>query len=104
MLGTKNKGGKQVPNCIPEEAVQEDTERDINRTPEKEIFVGVDKTIDDQGHPNKPLGLVSFKGYVKPSEGMLKKDEDEAHAAQVQNLSHHSHAYKMMKKAHEMDM
>ena len=104
MLGTKNKGGKQVPNCIPEEAVQEDTERDINRTSEKEIFVGVDKTIDDQGHPNKPLGLVSFKGYVKPSEGMLKKDEDEAHAAQVQNLSQHSHAYKMMKKAHEMDM
>jgi hypothetical protein len=104
MLGTKNKGGKQVPNCIPEEAVQEDTERDINRTPEKEIFIGVDKTIDDQGHPNKPLGLVSFKGYIKPSEGMLKKDEDEAHAAQVQNLSHHSSSYKMMKKAHEMDM
>ena len=104
MLGTKNKGGKQVPNCIPEEAVQEDTERDVNRTSEKEIFVGVDKTIDDQGHPNKPLGLVSFRGYVKPSEGMLKKDEDEAHAAQVQNLSQHSPAYTMMKKAHKMDI
>jgi hypothetical protein len=104
MLGTKNKNGKQVPNCVPEETIHEDTERDVNRTSEKEIFIGVDKTIDDQGHPNKPLGLVSFKGYVKPSEGMLKKDEDEAHAAQVQNLGQHSPSYTMMKKAHRMDM
>ena len=82
--------------------------RDVNSSNEKEVFHGVDKTIDDQGHDNKPIGLVSFKSFMndgtnKNIASTHEKDRQDVHRAQVQDFQQHSHAYKMMRKAHLQD-
>jgi hypothetical protein len=78
--------------------VKEDTERDINYSPDKDIYDGIDKTIDDQGHPGKPVGLVAFK-HFKPTKDPAK--ETDMHRELAQQTSP---AYNMMKKAHKQDM
>jgi hypothetical protein len=40
-------------------------ERDINFSDNKEVRMGIDKTIPDQTIDGKPLGLVSFKTYIQ---------------------------------------
>ena len=43
----------------------ETAKRDVNLSPDKEVYHGIDKTIADQGHEGKPPGFVSFKSFFK---------------------------------------
>jgi len=64
--------------------------RDINSSPNKEVFHGIDAPIADQGYEGKPLGLASFKSFLA-NPPPQKADGD------------HSTAYKSMVKAHAQD-
>ena len=85
----------------------ETANRDINRTPDKEVYHGIDKTIDDQGYPGKPPGLVSFKTFaatpetqkIEQAKGQAMQD---VHRAKAQ-LATNSSAYKMMRKYHQTE-
>ena len=64
--------------------------RDINASPNKEVFHGIDAPIADQGYEGKPLGLASFKSFLaNPPPQKAEAD--------------HSTAYKLMVKAHAQD-
>jgi len=64
--------------------------RDINASPNKEVFNGIDIPIADQGYEGKPLGLASFKSFLtNPPPQKAEAD--------------HSTAYKSMVKAHAQD-
>jgi len=64
--------------------------RDINASPNKEVFHGIDAPIADQGYEGKPLGLASFKSFLtNPPPQKAESD--------------HSTAYKSMVKAHAQD-
>jgi len=83
--------------------------RDINLKPDKEVYHGIDKTIEDQGYPGKPLGLVSFKTFVAtPETQKIEQDKDEAmqdvHRAKTELATYSSSLYKMMKKYHQSDL
>lgn len=94
----KESGRKTFSSFMKETKVNEDTERDINHSHEKDIFDGVEKTIPDQGWAEKPVGMVSFK-HFKPT--MDPNKETDVHREIAQQVSP---AYHMMKKAHKMDM
>lgn len=74
-LGMKKKGGKQVPNCIPED-VEEFTLEEA-----EEIFGDLDETLTEaeyQGRTvklNKPMqgDVKKFKVYVKNEKGNVVK-------------------------------
>jgi hypothetical protein len=81
--------------------------RDINLTPDKEVYHGIDKNIEDQGHAGKPPGLVSFKSFLAtPETQKIEKEKGEhmqdVHRAKAE-LSTHSSAYKLMRKAQQLD-
>jgi hypothetical protein len=77
--------------------------RDVNLKPDKEVYHGIDKTIEDQGYPGKPPGLVSFKSFLStPETQKIEKEKGEhmqdVHRAKAE-LSTHSSTYKLMAKA-----
>jgi hypothetical protein len=81
--------------------------RDINRTSNKNVYNGIDKTIDDQGYPGKPPGLVSFKTFIdNPEVQTIELDkmgqEAEAQLAKAK-LQQHTSAYNLMRKHKSMD-
>ena len=89
------------------EQEEETVHRDVNRTGDKEVFHGVDATHSGIGHEGKPVGLVSFKSYMStPETKKIESDKSDAmqdvHRAKAE-LSVHSHAYKLMKKAQQLD-
>jgi len=80
--------------------------RDINLEPDKEVYHGIDKTIEGQGHPGKPPGLVSFKTFVAtPETQKIEQDKDQAmqdvHRAKTELGIYSSSSYNMMKKYHQ---
>ena len=81
--------------------------RDINLTSDKEVYHGIDKTIEDQGYPGKPPGLVSFKSFLATPETQKIEKEKGEHMQDVyrakSELASHSPAYKSMTKASRMD-
>jgi len=86
----------------------ETSQRDINLKPDKEVYHGIDKTIEGQGHPGKPPGLVSFKTFAAtPETQKIEQDKDEArqdaHRAKTELGIYSSSSYKMMKKYHQTE-
>jgi hypothetical protein len=86
----------------------ETANRDINRTSDKEVYHGIDKTIEDQGHPGKPPGLVSFKTFAAtPETQKIEQDKDQArqdaHRAKTELGIYSSSSYRMMKKYHQTE-
>ena len=80
--------------------------RDINSKPDKEVYHGIDKTIEGQGHPDKPPGLVSFKTFAAtPETQKIEQDKDQAmqdaHRAKTELGVYSSSSYNMMKKYHQ---
>ena len=87
----------------------ETSQRDINLKPDKEVYHGIDKTIEGQGHPGKPPGLVSFKTFAAtPETQKIEQDKDQAmqdvHKAKTELGIYSSSSYKMMKKYHQSDL
>ena len=74
-LGMKKKGGKEVPNCIPEDVTE------ITLDEAEEIFGDLDDTLNEaeyQGRTvklNKPMqgDVKKFKVYVKNEKGNVVK-------------------------------
>ena len=81
--------------------------RDINASPNKEVFHGIDIPITDQGYEGKPLGLASFKSFLANPETQKIEAEKGAAMQDVHRdkaqLATHSAAYKQMVKAHGQD-
>ena len=81
--------------------------RDVNRTTDKNVYYGIDHTIDGQGYPDKPPGLVSFKTFMDTPDVQaveLDKMEQEAEAQLAKaKLQQHSSAYNQMRKHKAMD-
>jgi hypothetical protein len=81
--------------------------RDINLSPDKEVYHGIDHTIDLTNFEGKPLGLVSFKSFLAtPETTKIEQEKGQAmqdvHRAKAE-LAVHSSAYKLMKKASQQD-
>jgi hypothetical protein len=81
--------------------------RDVNMSSDKEVYHGLDKTIDGIGHEGKPVGMVSFKSFLAtPETQKIESDKTSAmqdvHRAKSE-LAVHTSAYKLMKKAHQQD-
>jgi hypothetical protein len=81
--------------------------RDINLSGSKEVYHGIDHTIDLQNFEGKHLGLVSFKSFLAtPETDKIEKEKGQAmqdvHRAKAE-LSTHSSAYRQMTKAHIQD-
>ena len=77
--------------------------RDVNLSGDKEVYHGIDKTIEGQGHEDKPVGLVSFKSFLAtPDTQKIEQDKgsemQDVHRAKAE-LAVHTTAYKMMKKS-----
>jgi hypothetical protein len=82
--------------------------RDINASPNKEVYHGIDMPIADQGYPDKPLGLASFKSFLSNPETQKIEAEKSAamqdvHRAKSQIAAAASTSYKSMIKAHAQD-
>ncbi|NBW58203.1 hypothetical protein EBR43_10590 [bacterium] len=82
--------------------------KDRNFSPDKDAFHGVDKTIDDQGYPDKPVGLVSFKSFTDNPESQKvmaahASDRESIHRAQVQQFTQPSSSYKSMSKKQQLE-
>ena len=104
---TKAKDTITMSNLRKRIAEMHTANRDINFKPDKEVYHGIDKTIEGQGHPDKPLGLVSFKSFLAtPETSKIEKEKGDAmqdvHRAKAE-LSTHSSAYRQMAKAHAQD-
>jgi hypothetical protein len=74
---------------------------------DKEVYHGLDKTIDGIGHEGKPIGMVSFKSFLAtPETQKIETDKTAAmqdvHRAKA-GLAVHSSAYSLMKKVHRQD-
>jgi hypothetical protein len=81
--------------------------RDVNMSSDKEVYHGIDKTIDGIGHEGKPVGMVSFKSFfATPETQKIETDKTAAmqdvHRAKA-SLAVHSSAYSLMKKVHRQD-
>ncbi len=81
--------------------------RDVNLSPDKEVYHGIDHTIDLTNFEGKPLGLVSFKSFMAtPETAKIEQEKGQAmqdvHRAKAE-LAIHSSAYKLMKKANQQD-
>jgi len=98
MIGTKKKRGKEVPNCVP-------TNESSNYI-EDNVYAGVEKIIPDQGHPEKPIGLVSFKSFASKNldidDKVREVEKADIAAADIKSISP-SPSYKTMRKANLMD-
>jgi hypothetical protein len=86
----------------------ETSQRDVNLKPDKEVYHGIDKTIEDQGYPGKPPGLVSFKTFAAtPETQKIEQDKDAArqdvHRAKTELGIYSSSSYRMMKKYHQTE-
>lgn len=82
--------------------------RDVNLKPEKEVFHGIDMPIKDQGYPDKPLGLASFKSFLSdPNTQKIEAEKGAAmqdvHRDKAQLAASSSPSYKSMIKAHAQD-
>jgi hypothetical protein len=82
--------------------------RDINASPNKEVFHGIDMPITDQGYEGKPLGLASFKSFLaNPETQKIEAEKGDAmqgvHRAKSQLATSASPSYKQMIKAHVQD-
>jgi hypothetical protein len=81
--------------------------RDINASPNKEVYHGIDIPIADQGYPDKPLGLASFKSYLStPQTNKIEADKSKEMNAVHRDkaeLGTHSPTYKQMVKAHAQE-
>lgn len=87
----------------------ETSQRDVNLKPDKEVYHGIDKTIEGQGYPGKPPGLVSFKTFAAtPETQKIEQDKDQArqdvHRAKTELGIYSSSSYRMMKKYHQSDL
>jgi len=105
---TNNVSTPQYTNSGSYATDPETAHRDINLKPDKEVYHGIDKTIDGQGYPGKPPGLVSFKTFAAtPETQSMEKDKGEAmqdvHRAKAE-LATHSSSYKLMRKYHQSDL
>jgi hypothetical protein len=105
---TNNVSTPQYTNSGSYAADPETAHRDVNLKPDKEVYHGIDKTIDGQGYPGKPPGLVSFKAFAStPETQKIEQDKGEAmqdvHRAKAQ-LATHSSAYKLMRKFHQTEL
>jgi hypothetical protein len=82
--------------------------RDVNSSPNKEVFNGIDAPIADQGYEGKPLGLASFKSFLANPETQEIEAEKGARMQDVHRdkaqLATHSSSYKTMIKAHGQDV
>jgi hypothetical protein len=81
--------------------------RDVNLSPDKEVYHGIDHTIDLTNFEGKPLGLVSFKSFMAtPETAKIEQEKGQSmqdvHRAKAE-LAIHSSAYKLMKKANQQD-
>ena len=88
-------------------AEPETAHRDVNLSPNKEVYHGIDKTLAGQGWEGKEPGFVSFKTFMAtPETQKIENDKGEAmqdvHRAKAE-LSVHTSAYKLMRKAHAQD-
>ena len=88
-------------------AEPETAHRDVNLSPNKEVYHGIDKTVAGQGWEGKEPGFVSFKTFMAtPETQKIENDKGEAmqdvHRAKAE-LSVHTSAYKLMRKAHAQD-
>lgn len=82
--------------------------RDVNLSPNKEVYHGIDHTIGLENMEGKPLGLVSFKSFLAtPETAKIEKEKGEhmqdVHRAKAE-LAVHSSAYKLMRKYHQSDL
>ena len=82
--------------------------RDINASPNKEVYHGIDIPIADQGYPDKPLGLASFKSFLANPETQKIEAEkgaamQDVHRAKSQLSASASPSYKSMVKAQAQD-
>jgi hypothetical protein len=81
--------------------------RDVNASPNKEVFHGIDMPIADQGYPDKPLGLASFKSFLSNPETQKIEAQKGAAMQDVHRdkaqLATTSASYKSMVKAHSQD-
>ena len=105
---TNNVSTPQYANSGSYATDPETAHRDVNLKPDKEVYHGIDKTIDDQGYPGKPPGLVSFKTFAaSPETQKIEQDKGEAmqdvHRAKAE-LATHSSSYKLMRKYHQSDL
>ena len=105
---TKAKDTITMSNLRKRIAEMHTANRDINSKPDKEVYHGIDKTIEGQGHPDKPPGLVSFKTFAAtPETQKIEQDKDEArqdaHRAKTELGIYSSSSYKMMKKYHQTE-
>jgi hypothetical protein len=105
---TNNVSTPQYTNSGSYATDPETAHRDVNLKPDKEVYHGIDKTIDGQGHPGKPPGLVSFKTFAAtPETQKIEQDKGEAmqdvHRAKAE-LATHSSSYKLMRKYHQTDL
>jgi len=78
--------------------------RDINFSPDKDVFHGIDKPMVGIGHPGQPEGMVSFKTFWnEPMNRKIaaehEKDRQDVHRAQLELGTQTSPAYKQMRKA-----
>jgi len=106
---TKAKDTITMSNLRKRIAEMHTTNRDINLKPDKEVYHGIDKTIEGQGYPDKPPGLVSFKTFVAtPETQKIEQDKDQAmqdaHRAKTELGIYSSSSYKLMKKYHQSDL
>ena len=105
---TNNVSTPQYANSGSYATDPETAHRDVNLKPDKEVYHGIDKTIDGQGYPGKPPGLVSFKTFAAtPETQKIEQDKGEAmqdvHRAKAE-LATHSSSYKLMRKYHQSDL
>ena len=82
--------------------------RDVNYTNDKDVYQGIDKTISGIGHEEKPIGMVSFKSFInQPAEKRIENDAEKSWEGLANDKKElgkeHSSAYKMMKKAKQME-
>ena len=103
---TKAKDTITMSNLRKRIAEMHTANRDINSKPDKEVYHGIDKTIEGQGHPDKPPGLVSFKTFAAtPETQKIEQDKDQAmqdaHRAKTELGVYSSSSYNMMKKYHQ---
>lgn len=86
------------PVCEEDQTQQDTSRRDVNRTSEKEVFMGIDKP---------EAGMFSFKHYLtkqddKALKAAHKTDEEDVESAVTQH-GQHSIAYHQMRKAHAQE-
>lgn len=86
------------PVCEEDQTQQDTQRRDVNRTPDKEVFMGIDKP---------EAGMFSFKHYLTTQDEKVlsaahKKDEEDVESAVTQH-GEHSIAYHQMRKAHAQE-